>query len=736
MAWKRNPASAAPSRCPTKAAVVVAGLCLLLLANPAQGWSQAGGDPQHSGLASLSERPLDIVSNAMLAPGLTLAADGDAGVLTTPAGIVTLGRDPAGTCHLVTVALDHAAASELGSFPCPNGGRLVGYDETGQRLLVCAAGAATDPVLRAYSLAGAKLWAVPPNLQDGVPAIPVPGAPSADTWDCQGVAIDSQTGLAYVPFSSTSGRNRVESVHLADGTTAWAASIPATAFTGTNTTAVPPQLLEVAGGFVAESATLTATGLVVAGHRTANAATGAPPGIAWLGLDGTLVGAASPAPATTGSQAATFQPASRHPAASKDRAAQLMGDALYIINPQSRQVAQIPVGTASLGTATLAAACWSRDVILVPTEGSALLLSTSDPNQPAKRWGGLAQGNVQAVVLGSRNAWVAATVDDVNGTQGYLLRFGLLSVRTEARLPLPFHPTGTLHITPLANDRLLAWDDAGHAALVQPGTTGTLPQLTADSLYPGVGEPARIDVAAPEGTPVPANASLLVAWGDGLIETVHDGDAPSHAYETAGDRQVLLTYVAPNGTTATSALRLHVGSSPPRAVGLIEQAFAPQNQNYTFFGIGLLLTVGGSVFAAVSLHRGRHRLDRHMAALDRLRDQGRREPFRAVRDLHTFREARRTDLAKGDLEDAQYTIIEAGATQVLGLLRQRILGVFTGRVSDRFSGALDLALADGSIDDVEGRGLLAQAEREADLTAAEREQLSGLIRSWQRVMSA
>lgn len=278
---------------------------------------------------------------------------------------------------------------------------------------------------------------------------------------------------------------------------------------------------------------------------------------------------------------------------------------------------------------------------------------------------------------------------------------------------------------------MLVWEDGGTGALLGPSTAAP-PRLETGSEYPAVNAAASVTPLLPDGA---ANATLLLAWGDGFLEEAQPGQALSHVYATAGDRTVALTAVHPDGRTSSATLLLRVDTPAPPPRSLLDILFAADKQNYTFFAIGLILTGLGSAYAAVNLHRGRHRLERLLRLLDRIRDGGRRDPFKAVRELHAFREERRADLAKGRLEDAQYTVIEANAGLVLELLRQRILGTFVGRLSDRFTSRLDLALMDGAIDASEDSDLLAAVAEEPQLTQAEKDRLRALVQSWHRVIS-
>jgi hypothetical protein len=284
---------------------------------------------------------------------------------------------------------------------------------------------------------------------------------------------------------------------------------------------------------------------------------------------------------------------------------------------------------------------------------------------------------------------------------------------------------------PLDNGTLLVYDGSGHAATLRATPTAAVPTLGAESEYPATSSPAVVTVDQPSASP--NGTRLLLAWGDGRLEDVEPGRL-SHTYAGGGDVLVRLTAVYPDNRTATIAMALHVGSSPPPPRSWIDIALAPENQNYTFTTIGITITLVGAILGAVGVHRGRHRLDRHMRALDRLHAAGRRDPFASIHDLHEFREARREDLRKGDLDDGQYTVLESAADRTLQLLRQRILGAFVGRVSDVFTHQLDVALADGALDDEEAQGLLASVDGQTSLDVDERRRLSAMVRAWNKAI--
>ncbi|MEK6985842.1 MAG: hypothetical protein AABX89_05635 [Candidatus Thermoplasmatota archaeon] len=712
-------------------------LLLALVALPASGWTQWGGDAAQSGRTDLGE--LDVVASYDLAPeGVQLLTDGGPGLVTTATGLVALGRSGA-SCTLLTGAPGATLEPASGPIPCPLGGRLAAWDPMAQRALLCLEGASTDLLLQAWPLgANEPAWTRAPAVAPDPLSLT---GQATGAWSCRGLALDGAT--LYVPFSSTIGRNRIEALAVADGALLWGASVPADTFVQDTPAGPPPALPDPLAGLVAESSgafrmeavAVTRTGILVTGRLDGNGLTQPPPGLAWFDRAGTLQGTytlATPAFDTSPEQA-TLNPASLRPAASGNLAASLVGDGLFVVDPANPQGRLTPIAGAVLSRDQVPGPCWGDDWLFVPGESLGFILPGNDLGTVA-RWPGYGLGRVQECVVSGDTLWTTVTRLD-NGTRTDLLAVSLAASASILRLPLPLAPADvtalTIRLTPLDGQKLLAWETGGQAVLLGPAPTFNLPTLEASTLYPAAQQAVVLDLQLPDEAP--DGTRLLLAWGDGTLQDIVPGEA-SRSYVTGGDTPVRLTAVAPDGRTATTSLVLHVGQSAPRARSLLETLFAAENQNYTFFAIGVLTTVVGAVLTAVGVSKGRKRIDRRLRELDAIQDSGRGDPFAAVRRLHDYRLERRRDLAHGHLSDAQYTVLERHADLVLQLLRSRILGGFVGRVSERFSHALDTALADGSFDDAEARELEALVKDETALTEPERRRLRDLVQSWNRVL--
>lgn len=749
--------------------VLLVGLPLARLAAAADTgpgpWTQAGGDEHHSSLADVGRATLDVVRVLRLVPeGQRVADGGDFAVAAVGSQAYYVGvAGPACSLYRLDVASasDAAAAeaSPLGApFACPNGARLVAYDDATQHLLVCIDGPAngspasglpgttsTAVHLQAFGLDGAPAWTLSPA-PDVTDLTSVLGQAQQDgIWSCRGPALSGP--LAYVPFASDTGQNAIEAVTLATGKQAWAARVPASAFLPNVTFPIPnlpapPSpggVLPSAqpGGFVPTSATVTDGGIVVSGRLGGAAASGSPPGIVWFGNDGsgnilgasTITSGQTPA-VTTG----TTTPASVRAAARGPSAAQLIGDRLYVVNPAVTLQAEPRSISGASGSTDLPGLAWTRDGILVPVDSGIFLVDKSA--RVFAQWiDDDTTAHVQQVIATpSTQALVLVTHAGGDRPRAELVRVGLRdSLRTPVidRIPLPLLGTPgdglSLHMIPLGTDRILAWDTYGNASLLDAAPSVAPVPFTVDGDYP---EPqAQLTLKA--GVPDDPRVQLLLSWGDEYPEPglVQAGESVTHTYAEAGDHDIRLTAVYPDNRTATASHTVHVGGTPPDC-GFICVAFRPQNQNYTFFGIGLFITLVGAGFTGLAATRGRRRLERYLRELDRIRQEGRAEPLVGIRDLHTFRAGLRTDLGKGRLHDGQFALIDRQASEILTLLRQRILGAFLGRVGETFRHTLDLALLDGVVEENERDALIEAAHKEKGLSTQERARLVDIIRSW------
>jgi len=757
-------------------ACAFAAVLLALPAASSAAWNQPGGGPGRSSAVDLADGPLDVLAHAnvlqeggrldTLATGVPriVVAGREALVLQTPVAPATPSLSPSADCRLLAVG-DGLAPREDARFACPAGAHLLAYLE-GPRLVLLGISGSPEVLpgvpgvpaavgggileVRAVRLDGSTAWSWQPTLAVA------PGT-TADPFGCPAATLDEARGLLVVACSNAAGANVVARLDAAKGTAGWTVVVsPDTPAPPAGAPQPPTQANATgAGRFAIESATLVGSdvflkGTVPAGAASGAAATGgalpsaAVAGLAWLNassgervgfLDTGVTGAAGLAVPAPGAPTTGSGLGSEAMASDGRLAVGFLGTSLWFVTPGTA-AATPQEGIALEAPLALAAPpAWGRDVLVAPTTDKAYVVPRSLHGAP-DFWGGDSHGTIgTALVDRDRSAYATVQVVLEGGaTQDRLERFALPTPTTLSRIPLPrsgAHGTGTPSsppaLVPLPDGTLLSVDAAGDVARLGVRPAGQGPALRLSDDYPGTDQDVQLGVTPPAGATV---RSLVVGWGDGdVTDWAANATAPTKRYTADGDVTLRATAVLADGTTSTSEVAVHPGRARPNP-GLVEVLFRPENQNYTFFAIGLLVTLVTSLVAAVGALRGRRRLDKYLRQLVALRDRGRREPFEAVVDLHAFRAAREADLARGHLDNGQFTILDAQARTVLELLRSRILGPFVGRVSDRFTHALDTALADGAFDGDEASRLGGMVGHERGLTKAEKDRLRALVRTW------
>lgn len=446
------------------------------------------------------------------------------------------------------------------------------------------------------------------------------------------------------------------------------------------------------------------------------------PALAWLDLEGRAVGArtyGTPPPERAGGDLVSTRPVglSAQGAAAFDQE-------LVIIDPVNRQpeVVELPA------PAGFPRPVWSREALVVATATGAVVYPAGDLTRPMI-WAGYEGSSVEQLILSPPgDAYALVSRPTREGYARDLLRIDLASARTIDRLPLALgEPTGggAPRILPLGEGRLLAFTHTGHAALLAPSAPEMRPLVEVDNLYPAAGEDlqlvAQVDREIRE---------LVVAWGDGVLDTASPGAPATHAYDAPGRRVVRVVAVYPDNRTGTAQTILFVGGTPPQELNAMQRAFAPENQEITFFLLGIAATAVGGGIAFARRTKRKSRLHADLVELDRLREVGRLDPFDAVRRLALFRGRIKGDLANGALDDAQYAALSSEAMRLLGTLRLRLIGGLEGRPSPSFQHMLETALEDGQVSAEEQRALVAALGREPALTEGDRARLGSLIASW------
>lgn len=266
--------------------------------------------------------------------------------------------------------------------------------------------------------------------------------------------------------------------------------------------------------------------------------------------------------------------------------------------------------------------------------------------------------------------------------------------------------------------------------LVVMGRTGASIGLeaSASGAFPAAGEVVRVD--ASRSTPGAAGPAtkFRTDWGDGDTTGWQDSPVMEHTYKTIG-AHVAHVYAGNDGGQVTAqAFTFNVGGAPPQ--NFLQQQFASENQERTFFLLGLLVTAAIGGFGLWRVRQRRGRLARELAALDAAVREARDDPARIDRALDEARYRARGLLLDHKLDEGQHAVLVARIEELSREARVGVVHSLLDFLPMRHVRALQEMLRDGRVSSLERAHFLAVVDQDATLTPEYRERLRRVVDGW------
>lgn len=164
----------------------------------------------------------------------------------------------------------------------------------------------------------------------------------------------------------------------------------------------------------------------------------------------------------------------------------------------------------------------------------------------------------------------------------------------------PFTGVGFMRPLGVAPGLLLV--DGSDGPFVAVGRAGASIRLAPriSNVVPDVGETVEVDLLGTVPGALDADFEVKVDWGDGNVTPWSPAGTPQHAYSDRGVWNLTVSAKNDAGQTASMVVALDVGGTQQPPTGFFEVAFANENQERTYFLLGLgvtfLLSVGGLIF--------------------------------------------------------------------------------------------------------------------------------------------
>jgi hypothetical protein len=279
-------------------------------------------------------------------------------------------------------------------------------------------------------------------------------------------------------------------------------------------------------------------------------------------------------------------------------------------------------------------------------------------------------------------------------------------------------------------------DLRGHLVVLGDADPALRPALRVDGAYPPAGGPVHLVVEPPAGR---VATRVLVRWGDGALGETTPGAASGvgaagftfrHAFGTPIRHEVLATAVYEDGLTGTATAVIDVGGTPPPDLNVIQQAFAPENQNFTFGILGVLLAVLGGLYAVVLRHRGRLSLRGLLEELEAVYVAHKANPAACQDRLAAERARFRGLLLAGRLDEGQLGVLERRIDELAGKARLAGVDEELSFLPHGMVMALRDMLADGRVSSWERSRFLDSLAATPGLTEAQRAKAASVLETW------
>lgn len=712
-------------------------LVVALLTPSALAWNEAHGDMTRNGVAFVPAGPLDVVAKG------SLAARGEALGMTRGAGVVPVGDETAfalqkGTdCRLVFRASFVGNASRSVPLGACNRPIAMAYDYANDDVLVAFNAGSSGEGVVAVAPDGARRWSFAPGAQ-------LPNANPAAGWVVPSLAFDAARNEVVllargVAVAGANGPvdedNRVVVLNATSGAPKWSRAVTSTEsapFVGGVSSIAP-----AAPGLEASTLTLSPDGIFVVGWKQAQCAAcatsafGTEAFLAWYSRGGDArgfqpAGSLSTSDASDPTRAAEARTpvGSEYAVARGSNVALALGGSVVVVNPaDSAPVGRAPIQApeASDSSDFTHASVWTERVIVLGLRHS---LAAFDPVTLAGRWGQSEGPQWELVDVLVDSQGLIDSLYERAATHETLLVRATPDNALVGKLPLPLDaPAYDAFLTP-TKEGLLLVNRTGGFVLLGHAEDARLPNVAASDAYPAPGTIVRLEVTTS------APADVAVSWGDGSYEQVRSIQATkvvlTHTFVDRGLRQALVSASYVDGTTATRALALDVGGTPPPDLTPLQEAFAPENQNLTFGVLGIFVTLLGGLVTLGRARRRTTRIERELGRLDVLTELAQRQPRDAARAVRDYRDRIRRMLGHGDLDEPQYHVLETRSARLLTALEARLVAPLEGKLSPAFRRRLAAAFDDATLHEAERDALVAALAAEA-LADSEKDHLRGIL---------
>lgn len=274
----------------------------------------------------------------------------------------------------------------------------------------------------------------------------------------------------------------------------------------------------------------------------------------------------------------------------------------------------------------------------------------------------------------------------------------------------------------------------GHARVVVFGSVpaGITAQALVSDLFPPLGEPFELDLSMSLPGALAGDLEFRVVWGDGATEPWTSEQVLVHAYEAEGPWYGIVEARNSAGQEATAPFVVNAGLPPPVEPerNALSRLFAPENQEGTFFALGLGITAVGAIIGGLRLSSRRRRLRALVRRVDDAARLGQRDSLAASGQLVQLEHSARNLLEAGRIDEAQFTVVTDRIAAARRGIRMQVVEEGLGFLPFTVARRLQAMLADGIIDRWEHEHVRQAVKDTEGLSAAQRKAALAQVADW------
>jgi outer membrane protein assembly factor BamB len=255
------------------------------------------------------------------------------------------------------------------------------------------------------------------------------------------------------------------------------------------------------------------------------------------------------------------------------------------------------------------------------------------------------------------------------------------------------------------------------------------PLLKPSDLTPRHQQSVRIDLSGTTPGLLAPDLQFRADWGDGTLTPWQPEPRFSHPYAKKGNYSASFSVRNAVGQLSVADVVFHV-DQVENGPSIIERVFAPDNQNTTFFVLGVLGTSGVSLFGFTRFHRRRTLLGREMKSIEEAYLLTNHIPLECEAALSERKTHARGMLLDGRLSEPQYQVLDARIDELRGQVRVNSLEEKFDFMPVGMMNQLQRILADGHISKGEYEMFTAQLAKTRGLTAEQKGKVKTLVDRW------